>query len=157
MDAGTLYNAISEVCPILDAKCLSSTDRASWTYEADPSATQPQKDAADNVILTIPAEPLSPVEPGEFVTRFTDAEYLLLEQKKQTDITGGDASLSRIWDIVIGSNQLDFNSSNAQTLKDRLVTDGILTQARADAIFSQGGTRGAARLNWVKTGEGHGS
>lgn len=148
MDAGTLYNAISEVCPILSTKVESPTDRASWSYDPDPAATQPQKDAADNVIQTIPVEPLTLLEPGEFVTRFTDAEYLLLEQKKQTDIAASDASLSRIWDIVIGSNNLDLNSGNAQTLKAELVTDGILTQARADTIFSQGGTVTAARKKW---------
>jgi hypothetical protein len=60
MDSGTLYNAIAEVCPVLSAKCISQTDRSTWSYQADPSATQPQKDAADNVIATIPVDQAPP-------------------------------------------------------------------------------------------------
>lgn len=148
MDSGTLWNAIAEVCPVLSTKCISQTDRAGWTYEADPSATPAQITAADNVIQTIPVEPMSPVEPGEFVSRFTDAEYLKLEQKKQQGITANDASLCRVWDIVIGANSLDMNSGNAQTLKADLVTASVLTQARADEIFSEGGGAPVARKKW---------
>jgi hypothetical protein len=148
MDAGTLYNAIAEVCPVISTVVEDASNRSTWSYEADASATQPQKDAADNVVQTIPMDPLNPVEPGEFITRFTEAEYLLLEQKKQTDLEASNVALIRIWDIVIGSNSLDMNSGNAQTLKADLVAGGILTQQRADAIFGQGGTTLAAHKKW---------
>jgi hypothetical protein len=148
MDAGTLQNAILPVCPILGTTVIDPNNRSTWSYVANASATQPQKDAADNVIATIPMDPLGPLEPGEFITRFTNAEYLLLEQKKQTEIEASDASLSRIWDIVIGSNNLNMNSANAQTLKADLVAGGILTQPRADEIFGQGGTTLAVNKKW---------
>jgi hypothetical protein len=136
MDAGVLQSAIADVCPVLSVTVVDPVTRGSWSYVADPSATQAQKDAADNVIATIPIDPLPAIGPSEFINRFTDAEYLLLKQKQQTDFTANDISLTKIWDIVIGANVLDMNSSDAQTLKSRLVTDGVLTQARADEIFS---------------------
>jgi hypothetical protein len=103
---------------------------------ADGAATAPEIAAADNVVATIPANTLPPLESADFINRFADAEYLLLKQKQQTDITGGNAGSTRLWDIVIGKNSLDMNSADAQTLKAQLVTDGILTQARADEIFN---------------------
>ena len=136
MDAGTLFRAISEVCPALSAKVEDGASRATWSFEADPSATQPQKDAANNVIQTIPMEPLPPQSPSQFISSFTDAEYLLLKQKHQTDLTANDASRIKVWDIVIGNNVLDMNSADAKTLKGQLVADGILSQARADELFS---------------------
>jgi hypothetical protein len=135
MDAGTLYKAISEVCPIITAKVDSPTDRATWSYEATAAATQPQKDAADNVIQTIPLTPVPPADSGEFINRFTDAEYLLLKERHAADLQLNDARSIRIWDIVIGNNNLDLNSADAQTLKAGLVSGNILTQARADVIF----------------------
>ena len=138
MDAGTLCGAIAEVCPVVSAIVGDPDERNTWSFVPDPSATQPQIDAGNNVIATIPVETFPPQTSAEFIMRFTDAEYLLLEQKKQADLAASDVSLIKVWDAVIGSASLDMNTSNAQTLKSTLVTDGILTQARADEIFSGG-------------------
>jgi hypothetical protein len=43
--------------------------------------------------------------------------------------------------MVIGASQLNMNSDGAKTLKADLVSDGILTQARADEIFSEVGAK----------------
>lgn len=135
MDAGTLYKAIAEVCPVLNAKCEHANDRGTWSYVAREGATPTEIAAADNVIVTIPMDPLPPSEPSDFINRFTDAEYLALEVKKAADIKVNNASLTRTWDIVIGKNTLDMNSADAKTLKATLVSSNILTQARADEIF----------------------
>lgn len=137
MDSGTLYTEIAKVCPVVSTTVGKADDRSTWTFVAEAAATQPEKDAADNVIQTIPIEGLPKLQPADFIARFTDAEYLLLKQKQQADLTASDASSTRIWDIVIGKPTLNMNTSDAQTLKAQLVTDGILTQARADQIFSE--------------------
>jgi hypothetical protein len=135
MDAGTLYKAIAEVCPVVSTKCEIANDRGSWSYVAGEGATTAEIAAADNVIVTIPMEPLPPLQPADFINRFTDAEYLALKQKHQADLAANDASSIRIWDIVIGKSILDMNSSDAKALKAGLIAGGILTQARADEIF----------------------
>lgn len=60
MDAGTLNKAISAVCPITGVSVGNSTDRATWSYDPTVAATQAEKDAADNVIATIPVDEMTP-------------------------------------------------------------------------------------------------
>jgi hypothetical protein len=148
MDAGTLNLAISDVCPVLTVTVVDPENRGTWSYEPAPEATAPEKAAADNVIATIPIDPLPALGPSEFIYRFTTAEYLLLKQKHTTDLEASDASSVRIWDIVIGSNVMDMNSENATLLKSELVTDGILTQQRADEIFGTPFASGTRSKKW---------
>lgn len=136
MDAHTLHMAISEVCPVVSTSVGHPTDRQTWSFVPGEGATQPQIDAGNNVIATIPAEALPLLEPSMFIARFTDPEYLALKQKYDTDLAANDVHGLKVWDMVIGSNSLNMNSSDAQELKADLVADGILTQARADEIFT---------------------
>ena len=68
---------------------------------------------------------------SEFVSRWTNAEYLALSKGRTTD----NGHLAKTWDIVFADITVDLNCQKAQNLKTMLVQDGILTQARADAIF----------------------
>ena len=136
MDSGTLYIAIAEVCPVISTSVPDPDNRQTWTWEPDGSASQAQIDAGNNVIQTIAMEPLGIVKTPDFIQRFTDAEYLLLKQKYETEITGGDASSARRWDTILAADQVDMNTGNAQSLKADMVADGILSQERADEIFS---------------------
>jgi hypothetical protein len=72
----------------------------------------------------------------EFLRRWTNAEYLALEKRRATDIAADKVGNAKNWDIVTASDVLHINSQKVTTLKADLVADGILTQARADAIFS---------------------
>jgi|KBSMisStandDraft_5_1062788.scaffolds.fasta_scaffold314491_2 hypothetical protein len=63
MDAGTLHSAIVEVCPVDIVTIGKSNDRATWTFEPSPSATQAQIDAGQNVIDTIPVDYKRPPVP----------------------------------------------------------------------------------------------
>ncbi len=56
MDASTLHGAISEVSPITSCKVGKSDDRSTWTWVPAAGATQPQIDAGDNVVATIPID-----------------------------------------------------------------------------------------------------
>ena len=66
----------------------------------------------------------------EFIGRFTNAEYrAAVGSWRQT------AGNAKNWDVVL-FDQIDFNKKKSETLKTSLVTDGILTQERADEIFA---------------------
>lgn len=71
----------------------------------------------------------------EFIARWTNAEYLALEKKRAADITANKVGNAKNWDVVVTEDNIDMNKQKFQNLKADLVTDGILTQARADAIF----------------------
>jgi hypothetical protein len=54
MDAGTLHDAIAEVCPVVSTSVGDEDDRSTWLFIPGEQATQPQIDAGNNVIATIP-------------------------------------------------------------------------------------------------------
>jgi hypothetical protein len=135
MDAGTLLNAIRPVCPVLSTKVIDGAIRSTWSYVPDPSATAPQISAADNVVATIPIDALKPIDTSTFIRRFTDAEYLAVYKKRLNDAAANQLGLTKSWDIVTFNGFIDLNLKITQDLKAGLVSAGILTQARADAIF----------------------
>jgi hypothetical protein len=135
MNAGTLHDAIDDVCPIVGVSVGKSTDRSTWTYEPRPEATQAQKDAANNVIATIPIETLGWCTAFEFIGKFTDAEYALLEKKRNTDAAADKVGISKMWDLVTCIDIVNMNKTHVQELKAALVSANILTQARANEIF----------------------
>jgi len=132
MDAGTLNDAIAEVCPVESVTVGDPDDRATWSFVPGAGATQPQIDAGENVIATIPIDPLSTVPTGDFIARWTNAEYLALQKRRTAD----NGKMAKDWDNVTSDPSINMNKKKTQTLKSNLVADGILTQARADEIFS---------------------
>lgn len=133
MDAGTLYDAIAEVCPVVSTTVGKSDDRTTWSFVPASGATQPQIDAGNNVIATIPIDALATALPtGDFIARWTNAEYLALQKRRTTD----NGKMAKDWDNVTSDPQINMNKKKTQTLKSSLVADAILTQARADEIFS---------------------
>jgi hypothetical protein len=137
MDAGTLHQAIVDAgCPVTSTTVGKPDDRATWSFVPDPSATQAQIDIGNNVIATIPIDPLGQVSASDFIARFTNAEYLALEKKRRDDVANNKVGNAKNWDIVIGDTPVDMNKKKVKTLKADLVTDGVLTQARADEIFA---------------------
>ena len=67
MDAGTLYDAIVPVCPINGTSVGKSDDRSTWKFTAAAGASPSQLDAAQNVINTIPEDPLPTLGTDEFI------------------------------------------------------------------------------------------
>jgi hypothetical protein len=131
MDAGTLNDAIAEVCPVVSTTVGKPDDRSTWSFVPGEGATPAQIDAGNNVIATIPIETPTSVSTVEFIGRFTNAEYraAIATTWRQT---GGNA---KNWDVVVFEPAINFGKKKTTTLKISLVTDGILTQARADEIF----------------------
>jgi hypothetical protein len=132
MDAAPLNDAIAEVCPVVSTSVGKSDDRATWTWTPGAGATQPQIDAGNNVIATIPIDQKATLASSEFIGRFTNAEYRAATATTWRQ-AGGNA---KNWDVVVFDPVVNLNKKKATTLKTSLVTDGILTQARADEIFS---------------------
>src|SRR5580765_7283184 len=96
MDAGTLHDALAEVSPITSCSVGKADDRSTWTWQPGPGATQPQIDAGNNVIATIPIDPLSTLSTGDFIARFTNAEYNLFHHPATTE----NGKMAKDWDNV---------------------------------------------------------
>jgi hypothetical protein len=73
---------------------------------------------------------------SDFIARFTNQEYAKLGNVRVIDAQQTKVGLSKNWDIVVMSDTIELSNQKAQTLKADLVAAGVLTQARADEIFS---------------------
>lgn len=131
MDAGTLFAEISKVCPLGTVTVKVPDERNTWSYVAAPQATTAEKAAADNVIATIPINVAGKVSVWEFIPRWTNAEYKALIALRNSD----NGHTGKLWDSVMSVQMIDMSKNKVQNLKAGLVTDGVLTQARADEIF----------------------
>lgn len=69
------------------------------------------------------------------IGRFSNAEYADLLQKRASSIAAGTVALVKQWDTALANGKVDLNTSAAANFKAQLVSAGILTQPRADAIF----------------------
>lgn len=137
MDAGTLHDAIVQAgCPTVSTSVGKSDDRATWSFIPATNATQPQIDAGNNVIATIPITPLSVVSPGGLILRFTNAEYKATLDHYTSDLAAGVIGGKKAWDAMMGIASINMNDRTIKAVKNGLVSSGILTQARADVIFS---------------------
>jgi predicted extracellular nuclease len=132
MDAATLYDAIAEVSPVASTSVGKADDRSTWTWVPGANATQPQIDAGNNVVATIPVETKATMSTADFIGRFTNAEYRAATATTWRQTAGN----AKNWDVVVFEPSINMNKKKVTTLKDSLVTDGILTQARADEIFA---------------------
>lgn len=74
---------------------------------------------------------------SDFIARFTNQEYAKLGNVRVLDAQATKVGLSKNWDIVVLSDTIELSNQKAQTLKANLVSTGVLTQARADEIFSE--------------------
>ena len=61
-----LHNAIAAVCPILGVSVGSWTDKSTWQINFAPSATDPQKTAAQTVVTNF--DPTAPDLDDQFVS-----------------------------------------------------------------------------------------
>ena len=144
MDAGTLHDAIADVCPVASVTVVDGNDRATWSFVPAEGATQAQIDAGNNVIATIPINPLATVPTGDFIGRWTNAEYKALQLRRTSD----NGKMAKDWDNVTSDAAINLNKKKTQTLKSNLVADGILTQARADQVIElRGGGRPHVHLD----------
>lgn len=132
MDAATLHEAIAEVCPVNSVTVGKADDRSTWSFVPGASATQPQIDAGNNVIATIPIDTLGMLATAEFISRFTNAEYRALQDRRMSD----NGKMGKDFDVTTADSTIPLDKKRTKNLAADLVSAGILTQARADEIFS---------------------
>jgi hypothetical protein len=137
MDAATLNDAIVAAgCPTISTSVGKPDDRATWSFVPGANATQPQIDAGNNVIATIPITPLTTVSPGGLILRFTNAEYKATLDYHTSSLAAGTIGPKKTWDTMMGQGSVNMNDRTVKSVKNGLVSAGVLTQARADVIFS---------------------
>lgn len=84
----------------------------------------------------IPPPKVTVENTAEFIARFTNQEYAKLQNVRVADAQASKVGLSKNWDIVVLADTIELSNQKARTLKADLVAAGVLTQARADEIFS---------------------
>lgn len=137
MTASVLDNAINDAgCPTVSVNVGDGNNRATWSFVPKDNATQAQVDAGNNVIATIPITPLSVVSPGGLVLRFTNAEYKATLDYHTSSLGAGTIGPKKTWDTMMGEASVNMNDRSVKSVKNGLVSSGVLTQVRADAIFS---------------------
>jgi hypothetical protein len=106
------------------------------TIKNRETLTTEQNTTLDGVIGAHDPNKKYAIATSDFIARFTNAEYLALEKKRAADIAANKVGNAKNWDVVIAHDEVNPHKQKTQSLKADLVTDGILTQARADEIFS---------------------
>jgi hypothetical protein len=98
-----------------------------------PELTPADSAALDTVVAAHdPTKQVSVLSVVDFIGRFTNAEYRAATAATWRQ-SGGNA---KNWDVVVFETPVNLNKKKVATLKTALVTDAILTQARADEIFA---------------------
>lgn len=133
MDAGTLNDAISAVCPVVYVRVDDPNDRATWTFIPAGNATGPQITAGNNVVNTIDPTVKNTLLFMDFLTRWTNPEYTALLTSRGV---ANNVGMTKRWDVMEARGIVDMNKQATATVKSDLVAAGVLTQVRADAIFS---------------------
>lgn len=122
--------AIRAACPSIDG-----VDQKGVIFFT-PAANAACRSAANAAAASyVPVATRNVVPFAAFIRRWTDAEYALLMQKRAAAVTAGTVALVKQWDSAMADGSVDLNLPAATTFKAALVSNGILTQVRADAIF----------------------
>jgi hypothetical protein len=113
------------------------------TIEGRENLTTEQNATLDDVVAAHDpmTKPPAVIPFGVFLTRWTTAEYGLFMQMYQQIAVGTareplSVETAHIWDSMAHHGFLDMNLPGGPKLRDDLVAAGVLTQARADAIFN---------------------
>lgn len=77
-----------------------------------------------------------PVNGIAFLSRLTDSEYTAIMQAAQAGVAAGQPQLARWIDMLRLNGAIDINGDAAIAAKAAVVAGGLLTQQRADLIFS---------------------
>lgn len=143
----TLHAAIAAACPQVDGVSVGSwTDKSTWTVNYGGRWAPLAGDKADPCGAAVAAgfDPNAPANNPVYVSsaallkRLTVAEYTGIMQAAAAKLSQGDGSLSMWLDTArTAQGGVNINDPSTQAAKSALVGGGILTQSRADVIFSQ--------------------
>jgi hypothetical protein len=76
------------------------------------------------------------INTSEWVSRFTNQEWLAVEKQKAADIAANKVGYSKNLAITMTEDTVDLNKQKSLTIKDQLVQAGVITEQRASEIFS---------------------
>lgn len=115
----------------------------SWGATSDTITGRENLTAAQNTTLDgvvaahDPTKHMKNIIPTtDFIARFTNNEYAAIGKQRIADINNNKVGYSKNWDIVVTDDHVDLNKQKSQKIKEDLVAAGVITQARADEIFS---------------------
>ena len=132
MNAIKLHNSIAAVCPINGISIGDATDKTTWTFNAQESATAEQVAAAqaiiDNADLSILDDPVY-YSPREFKNKFTLAE-------QDAILSSTDPQVKQIWLDLVTASAIDIEDEDTISGVTYLVTIGLLTESRKAEILS---------------------
>lgn len=89
-----------------------------------------QWDAATKTVIVVTAKtPAAPMPLVFFLQRFTPSEYSAINAST-------DPATAMFWDIIRRGNVIDMNDPAIISAGQRMVSQGLLTSARATAIYT---------------------
>jgi len=107
-----------------------------WVEVPDDTTTQDTYVNGAVVKYVPPEKPKIFVDTTDFIARFTNQEYLLLEKFRRDQIAADKVGISKNWDICMAEGTIDVLKQKMQNLKTDLVAAGVITAARGEEIFS---------------------
>ena len=121
---------------------VRSPDKASIPWDAvanqpiDVGGSVGQQWIADGSPIPAPfiATVKPEVETGEMISRWTNAEFRLLQDRRMSD----NGKLGKDWETITSDPIVLLTKQKVQNMKADLVAAGVLTAERADIIFSPG-------------------
>ncbi len=107
---------------------LSAVEIAALQPPASPDAI------AKGVAMRLAAMPK--LSGAAFIRRFTATEYGAIRLAAQTKLAAGNPQLSLWIDTILADGEVNLHGTAASSAKAALLAAMLLTQARADIIFS---------------------
>lgn len=89
--------------------------------------------------IPLPPEPSPPAKiilAADFISRFTDMEYSNIQKAALAQMQQGVATLQKWIDVATTDGYIDLDRPATNDAKQALVTANLLTQERANIIFS---------------------
>jgi hypothetical protein len=122
-----LYKLVA-VVPFVPPEGLMTIGQPTYAISAEGIVTQTFATQA------IPAQHF--VSFQTIISRLTDLEYTGVKKAIAAQVQANNATVPRWYDLAQGKLTIDLNDSMTITIKGLLVSSGLLTQARADAVFA---------------------
>ena len=129
--AAALEAAIKAVCPILGVSIGRVADKATWRIDFDPTATAEQRAAAAEAFASFDTAASTPA-----IVTYEQLRARLSAGEREAVLSSNDWRVRDFTLWASANNSIDLRGRNASAAKALLVSLGLLTQQRADAVFA---------------------
>lgn len=121
-----IYEIVS-VIPFIVPEGKQTIGEASYSFNQQGQVIQ---------IFEIKDLPLPIIQASDFISRFTDKEYSNIKKAALAQMEQGIATLQKWIDVATTDGYIDLNRPATNEAKTALIAANLLTQERADIIFS---------------------